>query len=747
MAGSVALPALGQPFVEVAQSAGLVLPQRVGLWEGDCSGGLLSCLGVFTGGVAVGDLNGDGYPDLVFTRPNATTLVYINAHDGTFVDHTADHGFGVVPGANGVALADLDNDGDPDVIITVLGWGHHRVFENRWPEPWVDVPGSAGLRAGSALLLRSGFGLGLGDFDRDGSVDVFATEWIGPTACGRSHARLYQNTGAGGIAFTDVTERAGVTLERADNPFAWSFGAGFTDFDEDGWPDLLVTSDARTSRLFFGGPGGEFTDHTRTSGVATEFNGMGSTVADFDGDGRLDLFVSAITPERSNPTGGHRLYLYAGERRFLDATDAGQVRFGGWGWGVAALDGDHDGDQDMAMVTGLPSPSSAVDPIRYWQNQGDATFEEIAQDVGLLDTEPGMGLAVLDYDVDGDQDIVIVRNGRTPLLYRNDGGVALGEYLRVRARGTRGNRDALGAVVRVTVDGRERVAEIASVSHFLGQSERVAHFGLGTSPATRTARVHVRFLGGHEVTMEGVALNQEVLVTEPDLPFPSPPSVVPATPRDCNGDGEADACAVDCDENGSPDSCDVETGAVPDCNGNGVPDSCEIRSHFVTDCDENGVPDVCDVDVQPARDCDDDALLDVCEIALRPWLDCNADGVLDVCRGTTCTGVDGGIRDMGTGAPDAGSVGDAGMARDAATMMDTGSAADAARTDAGTGTLRGQGCAAGLAEGPGDARGVLLLVAATALRRRRRKARAARGRGRAQTCGARSSELLHDSRT
>lgn len=710
--------AYGQPFVEVAQDAGLVLPQRVGIWEGDCSGGLISCFGAFTGGVAVGDLDGDGYPDLVFTRPNATTLVYINAHDGTFVDQTAEHGFGVVPGANGVALADLDNDGDQDVIITVVGWGQHRVFENRWPEPWVDLPGSGGLRAGSALLLRSGFGLGLGDFDRDGSVDVFATEWIGPTPCGRSHARLYRGAGPGSIAFTDVTERAGVTLERADNPFAWSFGAAFTDFDDDGWPDLVITSDARTSRLFFGGPSGEFADHTRTSGVATEHNGMGSMVADFDGDGRLDLFVSAITPERSNPNGGHRLYLYDGQRRFRDATDAGGVRFGGWGWGVAALDGDHDGDQDMVMVTGVPSPASAVDPIRYWKNHGDAQFDEVAQDVGLLDTEPGMGLAVVDYDVDGDQDIVIVRNGRTPLLYRNDGGVTLGEYLRVRARGTRGNRDALGAVVRVTVDGRERVAEISSVSHFLGQSERVAHFGLGSSATARTARVHVRFLGGHEVTVDGVALNQELLVTEPDLPFPSPPAVLPAEPRDCNHDGEADACAPDCDANGSPDSCDVETGAVADCNANGVPDPCEIRSQFVSDCDENGVPDPCDIDMHPALDCDRDALLDVCEIATRPWLDCDGDGVIDACRGTTCGGVDAGVRDMGPGAIDAGSPEDAGTGRDAGHTLDAG------RADAGTGSLHGQGCAVGLAGSAGrtSASGAVLLIL-VAFRRTRRKRR------------------------
>lgn len=714
-----------QSFVQVAYEAGLREPQRVGLVGGDCSAGLISCVGVFTGGVAAGDLDGDGAPDLVFTRPNAPTLVYINARDGTFRDETDAHGFGMVPGANGVALADLDGDGDQDAIITVVGWARHRVFENRWPAPWVEVADSAGLGAGSSPY-RSGYGMALGDFDRDGSVDVFATEWVGPVACGDSHARLYQGGPRGTVGFTDVTERANVALERADNPFAWSFGAAFSDFDEDGWPDLVVTADARSSRLFFGSAAGTFEDRTSTSGIATEFNGMGSTVADFDGDGHLDLFVSAITPERSNPQGGHRLYLYEGARHFRDATDEAGVRFGGWGWGVSALDGDHDGDLDLVLTTGLPSIASAVDPIRYWRNNGDGTFNEVAQELGLLDTEPGMGLAVLDYDLDGDQDIVIVRNGKTPLLYRNDGGVAQGEYLRVRARGTRGNRDGLGAVVRVVVDSRERVAEVSSVSHFLGQSERVAHFGLGDSPDVRTATVHVRFLGGLEVTLTDVALNQELLVVEPDLPFPSAPSVVPQEPRDCDRNGQNDACAADCDQNGRPDSCDIDAGLVADCNGNGVPDSCEIAAQFLTDCDENGVPDVCDVDAHPARDCDHSAVLDDCEIALRPWLDCDGDGRLDACHDTRCDRVD-------AGPPDAGVTRDAGAPADGGPFPnDMGTAsrdagADAANVsrdatlaaDEGPTTARAAGCTAGYHVGAANG-GWLGTLWALGLARRRR---------------------------
>ncbi|MBP7685403.1 MAG: ASPIC/UnbV domain-containing protein, partial [Deltaproteobacteria bacterium] len=272
---------------------------------------------------------------------------------------------------------------------------------------------------------------------------------------------------------------------------------------------------------------------------------------------------------------------------------------------------------------------------------------------------------------------------------------------------------------------RTRLAETNSVTHFLGQSEQVAHVGLGAAEQSRVATVQVTFLGGHVVTLDNVALNQELTVLEPDLPFPNAPGVVPAAAPDCDENGEEDACAPDCDGNRRPDSCDVRDGLVADCNANGVPDSCEIASGFERDCDGNG-------------------LLDTCEVAAQPWLDCDEDGVLDVCRGTTCTGVDAGVRDMGTGAADAGSPGDAG---DAAAMTDTGSGADAAGADAGTGTLRGQGCAAERAAGRGGMGGAtLLMVVVAAVRRRRRTALATRRGGCSETVRL-GGACSHGSRT
>jgi hypothetical protein len=724
---------LAQPFVEVGAAAGLRAPHRLTVPTQPCDVGIVSCLAIFTGGVAVGDIDGDGWPDVVLTRPELATLVYINQRDGSFSELSGAPVGDLlnVPGANGVALVDVDLDGDLDLLIARVGFGGPVLLLNHLPGPFEDASVVAGLDGGDEQRLHAAFSLATGDFDRDGRVDLYLTEWTGETRCGGAHERLYRGLGAGGTRyFEDVTGRMGVTLTGLRSPVAWSFAAGFTDLDADGWPDLLVTGDFGTSRLFYGRGSDAYLEATESAGVGTEGFGMGATVADFNGDGRFDIYVTSVTFrialdwQRS----GNRMYLGESARRFRDATSESGTQSGGWGWGVAALDSDHDGDMDIVSAAGLHNQLGAHhSPLVYYENSGDAVFTERASQVGLTNTQPTRGLVVFDYDRDGDQDVLIVRHGDTPLLYRNDGGAALGDWLRVRAQGTRGNRQGLGAVVRVTVDGRTWLAETNSVTHFLGQSEQVAHVGLGAAAQSRVATVQVTFLGGHVVTLENVALNQELTVVEPDLPFPNAPAVVPAAAPDCDGDGEDDACAPDCDGNRRPDSCDVRDGLVADCNVNGVPDSCETASGFERDCDENGVLDVCDLGGEPERDCDGNGLLDACELAAQPWLDCNEDGALDACHGTSCT--DAGVRDLGVGGRDAGAGHDAGPAPDASTEGDAGG-----RRDGGAGVMDGatqdhgspgsvglRGCAVGGVQSTALARpawGLLLAVGLWRMRRR-----------------------------
>jgi hypothetical protein len=723
--------ATAQGFTEVGAAAGFTLPQRVNVSPRICNSIPYACLVDYTGGVAVGDLDGDGDSDVVLSRPDASMLVYLNESDGTFTDSSATLGLGAIPGASGVTLADVDGDGRLDLLVSVIAVGAGRLFLNRWPDPFEERAATNQLWDFDTPHASSGFGVAVGDYDRDGVVDVFTSHWGGrDKACGEPRSRLYRGDRSVAALMSDVTEAVAPQVLDLRRVTWVSYGSAFSDIDGDGWPDLLVTGDFSQTQ-FFWNDAGTFT--RAEPGIGRRRFGMGSTIADFDGDGHLDIFMTGISPEILSGL-GHGLFLYRGARTFVDATvDAGVVT-GGWGWGTAAIDYDHDGDMDIIAATGDDFDGNEDDPIIFYRNDGDGTFTEVAQSLGLLDLEPGRGLAVFDYDADGDQDVLIVRNGLTPLLYRNDAGVSQGDYLRVRAVGTRGNGEGLGARVEVTVGERTWVSEINSITHFIGQSERVAHVGLGTGASPRTATVRVRFLGGHEVVLEDQALNREIVVTEPDAPFPEAPAPPPPPAPDCDMNGTPDYCSPDCDASGSPDTCDVTEGRAPDCNANGVIDSCEIATGFETDCDASGVPDACEVrdgvladcdgsgapdvceaEAEPARDCDGNELLDVCEIAAQPWLDCNDDGVLDVCRGTTCGG-DAGVRDMGTGSPDGGGVGDAGMADDAA-VLDGGSEADAARADAGTGTLRGQGCAVGLATGHGGVGFAVLLVLVAVLGR------------------------------
>ena len=349
--------------------------------------------------------------------------------------------------------------------------------------------------------------------------------------------RLLRNRGAAAPGrFEDVTETAGVSIEhivgtgknRTTNG-VFSFAPRFCDLDNDGWPDLVIASDFSTSRLFWNNGDGTFMDGTASAGVGTDENGMGSAVGDYDADGLLDWFVTSIyDPDDACPrcnwgASGNRLYRNDGDRRFSHVTDAAGVRNGGWGWGTSFLDYDNDGDLDLIMTNGVDMAREddgerpfRTDPMRLWRND-DGVFKDVSIPSGITDRQPGKGLLVFDYDNDGDLDVFVVNNPGVPVLYRNDTDGAHG-WLRVKLVGTRSNRDGIGARVIVAPDRfdplRAYLREVDGGSNYLGQNERVAHFGLGVVDAP-VFRVMVIWPSGAIQELFDVEPNSLLVVVEP----------------------------------------------------------------------------------------------------------------------------------------------------------------------------------------------------------------------------------------
>ncbi len=502
----------------------------VSLPVGDALNGALCQLERFTGGVAVGDANQDGLVDVYVPRLDGPGRLMLADDDG-FHDATAGSGLEALPEASvGAAFADIDNDGDEDLFVSTIASHRYYLFVNEGSGRFTEAAQARGTALENGNI-HIGYSIAVGDYDRDGFVDVYFTEYrgaSGATPIAASDARLLHNRGEAQPGyFDDVTTAAGVAIERTNDP-VFAFGATFADLDRDGWQDLLVAGDFGTSHLFWNRHDGTFAEGTKAAGLGTEENGMGLAVGDVNGDGLADVMVTSIfDPRGSSFTdggnwggSGNRLFLGLGKRTFRDATDLAGVRNGGWGWGTAMVDTMNRGRRDLLQVSGVDFPDIplakpfAGGRSRLWRNDGKDGFTQVAGPAGF-DVINARGLAVLDQNRDGRLDVIAVQPGARPVLLRNTSRPA--HYLRVEVRGTSSNRDGLGAVVSVRPKrrGPSTVIEVGTGTAFLGQSERAVQVGLGTQRA-RVDRVQVRFpASGKVVTMRNVKPDRTFVITEP----------------------------------------------------------------------------------------------------------------------------------------------------------------------------------------------------------------------------------------
>lgn len=480
---------------------------------------------VMAGGASVGDFNNDTWPDLYISGLGTVPdMLFINQQDGTFEDQAQAWGVNRMHMGTGSAVGDVNNDGYPDLYIQSFGPagqqaqpGKALLYINQGPDAngqWSFREEAEARGVNRVMTIVAGKGAAFGDIDLDGDLDLFAATWqFTPGADGN---RLFENDGNG--YFTNISAEA--------LPVPPAVMRGFTpkivDVTGDRYPDLLLTCDFATSRLYVNnGPdiNGRITfrDETEAAGITNDNNGMGATLNDFNGDGKLDWFMTNIYV----PTANYYNTLYmgisvdaAGTPFYIDQAQFRGVQDNGWGWGVVSGDYNNDGDVDIVATNGWPQWPN--EPTRYWSNDGAGNFNDIAFNAGLSFNIDGRGLVHFDYDKDGDLDLAFVDNGGPFRLYRNDLGFEgrpFSHYLRIDI-----NTDlhpclapmGYGTRVIATYGGREHLRVIDGASSYLGQSELTVHFGLEN--LTSIDEVRFEWADGSVTSIDNPDIDQQVTV-------------------------------------------------------------------------------------------------------------------------------------------------------------------------------------------------------------------------------------------
>jgi hypothetical protein len=429
----------------------------------------------------------------------------------------------------GACAGDVDNDGAIDLYVTNVG--PNLLYRNTGGGRFTEVA-DAGGAAGTGWSTSCAFL----DFDRDGSLDLFVTDYVdaqsGPNRfCGVSGpppirdychpliyppltSALYRNTGRG--TFADVSAAAGVAPHRGNG-----LGVAVSDVDDDGWPDVFVANDSMPNFLFRNRGDGTFEEIGGLAGVAVSADGkakagMGTAFADFAGSGRPGLIVT------NHETEMHSLFVNGGGV-FSDVTlrsGLGPATRPYVGFGVAFLDYDHDTDLDIAIANGhvMANASQLRAGAKYAQrnlllrNDGGRFVDtRSAAGPGFMPEMVSRGLAAGDIDNDGDLDLLITNNGGAASLLLNEGGSAANAVL-VRLTGQKSNRSAIGARLTLTSSARRFVREVQSGSSYLAQNDLRAHFGLGQ--ATRADRLEIRWPSGATETIDNVPANHIITIRE-----------------------------------------------------------------------------------------------------------------------------------------------------------------------------------------------------------------------------------------
>jgi enediyne biosynthesis protein E4 len=455
--------------------------------------------------------------------PRYWNRLYRQNKDGSFTDVTEQAGLANAGDGNygmGVAVGDYDNDGYPDLYLT--SYGKNILYHNNGDGTFTDVTAKAGV-AGGGWSASAGFF----DYDNDGKLDLFVTRYMDwdlkhSKDCGGNYhtycppeefpattSILYHNNGDG--TFSDVSQRSGIAAKKGR-----ALGVAFADYDGDGFTDIFVANDGMQQYLFHNNGNGTFTELSLEAGTALSqdgrrLSGMGVVFQDYDNDGRPDVIVTELPREIYGVyhNDGNGSFTY----RSLEA-GLGALSSGSSGWGVGLEDFDNDGWKDLFVAQGhVLDNVEQIDPSLHYLElpllaiQHNGRFERV--DSGTTVPVAARGAAFGDLNNDGWQDVVVTTLGGHPQVFMNHGGKL--HWLVITLRGTRSNRDGFGA--RVQVNGQTRFA--TSAGSYLSASDKRLHFGLG---AAEKAKVEIDWPSGTHQILNDVHADQFLEVREPEKP-------------------------------------------------------------------------------------------------------------------------------------------------------------------------------------------------------------------------------------
>ena len=490
-------------------------------------------------GCAFIDYDNDGYPDILLINGNdfaghphggATTLkLYHNNQNGTFTDVTRSAGLAIPIYGFGVAIGDYDHDGFDDIFISALGQSH--LFHNNGNGTFTDVTKAAGLWGPNEFSASAAWV----DYDRDGKLDLVIANYVQwseqgdlyctldgahksyctPESYKGTSVRLWHNLGNG--KFEDATQKAGL-----GDPTSKSLGIAILDYNNDGWPDILIANDTQPNKLYLNKANGTFEERGVAAGIGFSEDGvaragMGADAADYDRSGHPSVLISNFSNQMVS------LYHNEGNGLFVDEapqSEIGRDTLVTLGFGCFFFDYDNDGWPDIFVADGhiedaierVQKRVSYAEPPHLFRNLGGGKFTEVTEQMGKTFAAPKVArsAAYADIDNDGFLDVLLTTNAGPAFLFHNEGGT--NRSVRIKLIGTKSNRDGIGAVVRVSAAGDKQWKMLRSGSSYLAQSELILTFGLG--PHDKADNIEIQWPSGQVDKLVNINAGQTITVQE-----------------------------------------------------------------------------------------------------------------------------------------------------------------------------------------------------------------------------------------